>query len=363
MLGVLRVRLLCRQQVAVDSFWAECPRRQDGNDGRVKATGQAEDNAGRASGLDVASDEGLNDGGPVGGSVQIGWAVVWELHEATKKRAVLAVPVKAVLVAASAALGDVDANVEMVVASAKEHRDADLLVFPELHLTGYNLGDDVQRLAFGDGDDRLEPLHRVAEETRTMVVAGAPRVSRPGVYHNSAGLWSPDGSLQWYDKRALATFTTFREGLFFQPGTESPVWQTEFGGLAPSICYDAYFPEFSRAQALQGADVLVNISASPATTRRFFQVVLPARAVENACFQLYSNVCGAQDGVVFWGGSHAWGPRGDLLAEVPRHQEGEVVVKLQLDDLHAARQFRPTLRDASADDLEDLARVSAQAWP
>ncbi|MGB0651742.1 MAG: carbon-nitrogen hydrolase family protein [Thermoplasmatota archaeon] len=254
---------------------------------------------------------------------------------------------KLALFSAAARLGDVEANVAAAAASVQE-AGADVAVFPELHLTGYNIGDDVTRLAFAGEDERLEPLRSAAAAARCAVVAGAPRTPRPGITHNSAALIDADGSLSWYDKRCLATFTTFREGLFFQPGGSSPVWETAHGRIGLSICYDLYFPEFQRQQALDGADLLLNISASPATTRRFFQAILPARAIENASFAAQCNVVGAQDGVVFWGGSHAIGPRGDLLAAAEPFQDTLTLVDIDWDDLGPAREFRPTLRDAAA---------------
>jgi len=106
---------------------------------------------------------------------------------------------------------------------------------------------------------------------------------------------------------------------------------------------------------LAGADILLNISASPTTSQRFFEAILPVRAIENASFSLYSNVAGPQDGIVFWGGSQAYGPRGTRLARLEPLQEGVAVAEIDLDDLAPAREFRPTLRDARVEDLADLA--------
>ncbi len=259
-------------------------------------------------------------------------------------------------------LGDVEANVQ-AVAKAVQKKEADLVVFPEMFLSGYAVHDDVQRLALQDGDGRLEPLLSACRKAKAYAIVGGPRTSRRGVTHNSALLVSPDGTTRWYDKRALPTFTTFEEGLHFTPGRESPVWETDLGRIGIGICYDLYFPEFQKRQSLEGADVLVNISASPATSRRFFESLLEARAIENAAFMLYSNNVGAQDGLVFWGGSRAIGPRGQILGEVKPYETGRAVVELDLDDLTAAREFRPTLRDSDVRDLDAVDRLQADAGP
>ncbi|MES2154170.1 MAG: carbon-nitrogen hydrolase family protein [bacterium] len=260
---------------------------------------------------------------------------------------------KAALHAASPRLGDVAGNVE-TVAKAVVQDGAQLVAFPEMFLTGYAIGDDAQRLALRLDDERLEPILKACRKAKAHCVVGGPRTPRPGLTHNSAFLITPGGEVTAYDKRALATFTTFQEGLHFQPGRTSPVWQTELGAIGIGICYDLFFPEFSRRQALAGADILLNISASPTTSQRFFEAILPVRAIENACFSLYSNVVGPQDGVVFWGGAQAHGPRGTMLARSEPLQEGVAHAVIDLDDLAPAREFRPTLRDARLEDIADL---------
>lgn len=273
---------------------------------------------------------------------------------------------KLALHSANPRLGDVAANVQ-AVAKAVARREADITVFPEMFLTGYAVGDAAQRLAMqcaapGDRqpptDRRLQPIMEACRQADAYAITGTPRTTRAGLSHNSALMVSPDGQLTWYDKRALPTFTTFSEGLYFTPGTQSPVWSTPWGRIGIGICYDLYFPEFQKHQVLGGADVLLNLSASPSPSRPFFEALLQARAIENACFSAYSNNCGAQDNLVFWGGAQAFGARGQSLGALAPYQEGRLVVELDLADLRAAREFRPTLRDS------DPAEVAAlQARP
>lgn len=248
---------------------------------------------------------------------------------------------KVALWSAAPALGNVEANVQTVV----DAMSGGLLVFPELFLTGYNIGDDVQRLAFSPDDARLAPLARAAADTGTHVIVGAPVTERHGITYNAALCIDDEGTVNWIPKRALPNFTTFREGLFFARGDEQPVWHTKLGKIGVGICYDLYFPEFQKQQVIEGADILVNISASPSISKRFFETLLPARAVENAVFQLYSNNVGAQDGILFWGGAQAFGPRGDQIAKQPDFEDGVLEFEMDLADLVPAREFRPTIRD------------------
>ncbi len=262
-------------------------------------------------------------------------------------------PTRLALHAATPKLGDVEANVAAVAKAVAATKDA-LVAFPELFLSGYNIGDDAQRLALTLDDDRLDPIRKAAKAAKSTVVAGGPRKVRAGVTANAAFLIHPDGTTEAYDKRVLANYTTFQEGLFFRPGRTTPVFETRHGKVGLSICYDLFFPEFQRRQALAGADLLLNISASPTTSQRFFEALFPARAIENACFVAYTNLAGPQDGIVFWGGAQAWTPRAHRLARSEPMTAGKIDVELDWDDLAPAREFRPTLRDVRSEDLGDL---------
>ncbi len=260
---------------------------------------------------------------------------------------------KLALWSASPQLGNVESNVATVSAAVRSG-EADMVVFPELFLTGYNIGDDVQRLAFRDDDPRLDSLRAACREAGAHVVVGAPHAPREGVTFNAALCVDDKGEITWIHKRVLPTFTTFREGLFFAAGDRQPVWHTRHGNIGIHICYDLYFPEAQKRQVLEGADLLLNISASPTVSQRFFEALLPARAIENAVFSAYSNNVGSQDGIVFWGGAQAFGPRGDLLDRLEPFTEGRIVVELDWRDLEPAREFRPTIRDSRSEALEGL---------
>lgn len=273
-------------------------------------------------------------------------------HEKAQGGAGLGPFVQAGLWSAAPKLGDVDANIATVTEALAEGDD--LVVFPELFLTGYNIGDDVQRLAFKDDDGRLQPLRDTCRKNGAHLIVGAPHTPRSGVTYNAALCIDAQGQETWIHKRALPTFTTFREGLFFAHGEEQPVWDTDLGAIGVHICYDLYFPELQKRQILDGAEILVNISASPSASRRFFEALLPARAIENAVFVLYSNNVGSQDGLVFWGGARAYGPRGDPVVAAEPFEDGRAQAVVDLADLQAAREFRPTIRDSDPADLEAL---------
>ena len=230
---------------------------------------------------------------------------------------------------------------------------ADLIVFPELYLSGYRVGDRIHSIALRPGGPELERVARAARQGHRAIVVGAPLRSpdRPGESQNVAVLARPDGSVAVQTKRFLPTYGPFEEGSYFTPTSESRPIELDRHRLGLEICYDAFFPEVTRELALAGVSLFVAISAAPVTSRVLFDRVLPARAVENATPIVYVNRVGVEDGLVFGGGSGAWDARGEPLAgedvafERREAEESVRAVELDLEDAPRWRPFRPVLRD------------------
>jgi len=248
--------------------------------------------------------------------------------------------------------GELAKNVERL-ARALRATPCDLAVFPELFLSGYRVGDRFHQLALHEKDATTTALRSAARETGAIVVVGAPVASteRAGEVHNAALLVLPSGEVERQTKRYLPTFGPFEEGVPFTPtDTSSPI-PTPHGSVGLEICYDVFFPEVSRELALGGANLLVAISAAPVTSRRLFDRLLPARAIENALPTVYVNRVGVEDGVVFGGGSGVWDARGETVATTPvnfsslQPEESMSLVDVDLNEAARWRPFRPVLRD------------------
>ncbi len=250
--------------------------------------------------------------------------------------------------------GDVDANIERI-GHLVTPGISELAVFPELYLSGYRVGDRVHSLALRPGGASYQRFEEVARTAKTSVAVGSPvALDRPGEIGNAVVVARPDGPTELQIKRYLPTYGPFEEGTFFTPSDHSapiPVAGRRVGFL---ICYDAFFPEVGRELALAGAELLVAISAAPVTSRRLFEKVLPARAVENAVPLVYVNRVGVEDGIVFGGGSGAWDARGEPIPLTPRPfdaetaEEGLWSLEIDLDDAPRWRPFRPVLRDVAS---------------
>ena len=266
-------------------------------------------------------------------------------------------------------LKDVPGN-ERRVAEIVRAVDVDLAVFPELFLSGYRLGDDVHRLALDRATLGRSPVAEAVRETGRSVIVGAPLRSadRPGEVENAALLFRPDAPVAVQVKRYLPTYGPFEEGTHFTPSDVSLPLDLADARVGLEICYDTFFPEVSRELALAGAILLVSISASPVTSLRLFEKILPARAVENAVPVVYVNRIGTEDGLVFGGGSGIWDARGEPVpltatAAVPGGGAESVLVgEVDLSDAPRWRPFRPVLRDRSTRPGPVAARAAPRRW-
>lgn len=250
--------------------------------------------------------------------------------------------------------GDVAQNVQRMASAVRATR-CDVAVFPELFLSGYRIGDRFHRLAIHEGDPTLRGLREVARDSHTTLVVGGPLASseRAGEVHNAALAVLPDGELRVQVKRYLPTFGPFEEGVPFTPTDRSLPFALGAASVGLEICYDIFFPEVSRQLALGGAELLIVISAAPVTSRRLFERLLPARAIENGIPVVYVNRVGVEDGIVFGGGSGAWDPRGEPIPASPvpfspsSPEESLAFVDIDLSEAARWRPFRPVLRDVA----------------
>lgn len=249
-------------------------------------------------------------------------------------------------------LGDVSKNLEImekriIEAQEKSDSDIDLIVFPELFITGYNLRDNYSKVAekIPSSAAAQKGILELAKKFKIHIITGIVERSGKSLF-NSAIIVGPEGYIGHYQKRFLPNFGPFEEKIYFGEGNKSNVFDTPFGKIGIQICYDVFFPETSMDLAHDGADLIINISASPTTSRPLFHRMLPARAIETTCFYAYSNNIGTQGSLTFAGESLVVDPRGKTIAEIPSFEEGVIVCELTFEDLERFRDARPVLRDS-----------------
>jgi predicted amidohydrolase len=266
---------------------------------------------------------------------------------------------KVAMISARPKIADKKSNLKIMENYIKKTK-ADMYVFGELFLSGYRCKDEYRNLAETKQGPSIKHLKKIAKERNCYIVFGMPLLDETvkGLIYNSAILIHPNGKVDNYNKRYLITFGPFEEKIYFDEGEESNVFNTKFGKIGLFICYDIYFPELTKALSLQGADVLINISASPSTTRKYFETLFPARALENTCYLVYVNLVGSQEDLVFWGGSQAYDPLGKLLVKAPYFKENISTCDLDLKQIKISRANRAVLRDTRPEIFQDLYEFS-----
>ena len=260
----------------------------------------------------------------------------------------------------SCKVGDKDHNIrkiEQYVKQAKK-KQANLIVFPELALTGYVCRDLVYELAEPIPGPSVHRLEAIAKRENMHIVLGMLEKSSKAkaVLHNTAVLISPKGFSGKYQKMHLPTHSVFEEKRYFRGGYQTPVFDTSIGKLGLIICYDVFFPEITRLLRLKGAQLVICISASPSVRRGFFEVLTTARALENTMFLAYVNLVGIEDGLQFWGGSRMIAPSGKIFAQARYDEEDMVVTQIDYSDMDRVEVFVPMLRDLRPELFDSLKR-------
>jgi predicted amidohydrolase len=247
------------------------------------------------------------------------------------------------------------AKMQKAVAKAKK-QGADLIIFPELSLTGYVVRDQIYELAETIPGPSCKIIEETARKTKSHIIFGMPELSErtQATIHNTAVLIGPKGIIGKYRKMHLPTHSVFEEKRYFRPGYQTAVFDTALGRIGLIICYDIFFPELSRLTRLKGAQLIVCISASPSTRRTFFETLTIARAMENATFLAYVNLVGIEDGLQFWGGSRIVGPGGKVLAQAKYDEEDFVICDVDYADIRSVETFVPTLKDLRPELFSEL---------
>lgn len=253
-------------------------------------------------------------------------------------------------------LGDVPANLEKHLALAQEARQsgADLLVFPELSLTGYVLQDLAAAVALRPTPDDpvFRPLLQASQQI-DLTVGFVNEDHRHRFYIASAYL-SQGQVIHIHHKVYLPTYGLFDEGRFFAWGDALRAFNTRFGRLGILICEDFWHASPPYLLWLDGADVMIFTSASPGRGLNTEPQLESARWVEHinrayaslfTDFVIHVNRVGYEDGLNFWGGSTVFDPSGELLVKAPYHQEALTPVEIDLNQLHRTRAMLPLLRD------------------
>ena len=228
-------------------------------------------------------------------------------------------------------VGDVEGNAERVIAAASKARDqqqADLIVFPELTLTGYPPEDLLLR------PELIERVQRASARLCTELdgiaaIVGYPRQGDDGLY-NSAGVFADGEIIAEYDKRLLPNYSVFDEKRYFSSGGEACVVELCGVRIGITICEDIWYNDPAQQAAAAGAELLVNLNASPFHTGKPVEreELLSRRARDNGLPIIYVNLVGGQDELVFDGGSFVVNAEGHVVMRTAFFAEAQPVISL-----------------------------------
>jgi len=261
----------------------------------------------------------------------------------------------------NATLGDVDANLSQHLDTIREAcaLGIELLVFPELSLTGYGLGSRVMQVAMPLEDPRLRELALACQEMQTVV--GFVEEASPGEYYNALAILQDGEIAAVHRKLNLPTYGGLEEGKWFTHGSQLTNTPVRPGWSATQlICADLWNPALVHAALLSRPTVLCapinsasGIVSDDFSNEQNWALNVRFYAMTYGTPVIMANRFGPENGSHFWGGSRILGPRGELLAEA---EDGEMLITAELSRTAIARaRFElPTHRDADTPLVREL---------
>ena len=236
-------------------------------------------------------------------------------------------------------VGDLDGNRARIVGRLREAREAgaDLVLFPELAVTGYPPEDLLFRPEFlRQARSSLDQI--AAETTDIAALVGFPWLERD--LFNACAVCVGGKVEAIYPKRFLPNYGVFDEVRYFQPGRELLLLRCGEALIGPTVCEDIWQPGPPATDlALAGAHVIANISASPFHVGKGLEreQMLITRARDNACWVVLVNAVGGQDELIFDGHSLVIDEEGDIVARGPSFEEALLVVDIDASTAIARR--------------------------
>jgi NAD+ synthase (glutamine-hydrolysing) len=243
-------------------------------------------------------------------------------------------------------VGDLEGNAARVIEYGERARDlgADVVAFPELTIPGYPPEDLLLRRAFIR--DNRRALDQVVARLRG-ITAIVGFVDEDTDIYNAAAVIQDGRIAGVHRKWFLPNYGVFDEQRYFRAGVGTQVYQIGGARVGVGICEDIFYPEGpTQAQALAGAEVVININGSPYRRgrRNFRERMLSTRAADNGVILCYLNLVGGQDELVFDGNSMVFDAEGDLIAHAPSFDEHLLVADLDLESAYLARLRTPLRR-------------------
>ncbi len=255
-------------------------------------------------------------------------------------------------------LGDVPANLETHLRHAEDaaQQGADLVVFPELSLTGYQVMDMVPELAIRASADDPTFARLLDASKGVDMMVGFVQEDKRNRFYIAAAYLSGGDVVHIHHKVYLPTYTMFDDGRYFDEGQHIRAFDTRFGRMGMLICEDFWHMSAPYVLWMDGADILLLHSCSPSrgvsaaeqgrlTSSRWVELMNKSYASSLTSYVVHCNRVGYEDGKNFWGGSSVASPEGEFVAQAPYLEESLLLHTVDLNQLHRTRSRVPLLRD------------------
>ncbi len=250
-----------------------------------------------------------------------------------------------------ASLGNLKLNSDKILTVWEDaDENSHVVVFPELSLSGYPPEDLLLRVDFLKACmEQLNNISKASESFKSLAVLGTPYYD--GELYNSLAIIGRGRILGVYHKMFLPNYSVFDEKRYFRKGKDGLILSFKGSAIGFSICEDIWHPDgIERSYAALGAEVLININASPYYRGKyqFKEAFLKARSEDNICYLVYVNLVGGQDELVFDGRSLVIDPDGKVFARAKAFEEDVLTVSLDIEKVRRKRLTDLRLREISS---------------
>jgi len=272
-------------------------------------------------------------------------------------------------------VGDLKGNTQKILGFIERAKKsgADIVVFPELAVTGYPPEDLLMKGHFIA--DNLKALKTIAVKAQNItVIVGFVSRDKKGYLYNAAAIFCDKKIKAIYHKNLLPNYGVFDEKRYFHPGSDNHIFSLAGKAFGVSICEDIWYEQGPHVlQAQKGAQVLINISASPfhVGKKKTREAMLKSRAKKTGSFVVYLNLVGGQDELIFDGASLVIDPKGKIIASAKQFEEELLIVDLPLKSIKTLKpkgigfvrlnsrgvEKKPTVNNQMAENLTALEEI------
>lgn len=274
---------------------------------------------------------------------------------------------KAAVAQINSVLGNLERNIDHHLEFCDEaiKNKADIIVFPELSLTGYSLKDINYSISLNIAKTRL--LDRLKEKSREIsVICGLAEEDENFAIYNS-GIFISDGEIKFTHRKIYPpTYGLFEEFRYFSKGRVCKAHETKFGKVGLLVCEDLWHLSLPLTAALDGAQIIAGIAASPtrlaADSEKFRNYEINSEHHRTyarilSLYFIFSNRVGYEDGINFWGGSEIIDPFGNIISAARLFEEDIIYAEINPEEVrrarHQARHFLDEDTDLTIKNLEN----------